>query len=202
MRNARWLMNPVPPTPDGAARLLVTTVTGGRPGDGDPVVALFTTSFGFRRGPVLDLGHADTLCEQLRDLAGEDTVVVAIAAHGYAVEDDDLLLSEPPGERPGVRVGEIVTSLLAGSPARRLALLLDVRCDPGSAERAVAGRLRAESAGASADGAVLEVVLATTPATARESHGSAAAPAPFAVLFSRAAMSPASGGPAQPVLTL
>ncbi|MFD0521926.1 hypothetical protein [Paractinoplanes durhamensis] len=143
-------------------------------------------------GPDLDLGRADTLCEQLRDLAGEcaggDTLVVAITARGSVVEDDLVLLPEPPGDAPGVRVGKIVASLLAGAtPMGRLALLLDVGGDPEAATWAVPIT--------AAGGAVLEVVLAATPATAR-------APSPFAVLFARAAMLPASGGPAQPLLTL
>jgi len=157
-------MTPVPPMTDSAARLLVTSAAVAGPGDGDPVAALFTTSFGFRQRPILDLGHrAATLYGQLRDLAGEcsvdDTVVVAIAARGFAVEGDLLLLpetsddqppndsapDEPVGERPGVRMGELVESLLADTRVRRLAILLDVRCDPETvavARRAVPGWLR------------------------------------------------------------
>ncbi|MEV0899973.1 hypothetical protein [Actinoplanes sp. NPDC049802] len=204
-------MTPVPPMPDNAARLLVTVVEAVAPsddsGDGDAVGALFTTSLGFRQGPILTLGN--TLGEQLRDLAGEctgsDTLVVTIAARASVVEDDLLLLPDPPGERAGVRLGRIVASLLADTPVRRLALLLDVRGDPEDAARAVRARLRAGPAGVAAD-AVLEVVLAVTPAvavhTGDDAGASAPAPSPFAVRFARAAMSPASGGPTQPVLTL
>ncbi|GAB1691581.1 hypothetical protein [Krasilnikovia sp. M28-CT-15] len=195
---------PRPAPGDGGARLLLTTGTAAQRGDVDPVAALLTTEFGFRELPILDLAHgSDEIQDRLADLTA-DALIVTVRARGSIVEDDLFLLPDTDDgtdpdilEHPGVSAGRLLEWLAATT--NRLAVLLDVRCDPdtaATARRQVPGWLHGRD---DRRDILVEVVLATTGPTA---DGPGSAPAGFATLFARAAGLPASGGAAQPTLTL
>ncbi|BFU44417.1 hypothetical protein [Krasilnikovia sp. MM14-A1004] len=192
---------PRSPARDGVARPLVTIGTAERHGGDDPVTALLTTAFGFRVLPNFDLTDVDEMRVGLRDLTG-DEAIVAVRARGAIVEDELFLLPESGDgsgpdstDEPGLGAGRLL-EWLAATALTRVAVLLDVRCDPdtaATARQAAGGWLRGAHAPRDT---VVEVVLATT-------HGAAAdAGAEFAGLFARAVGLPASGGAAQPTLTL
>ncbi|RZU48342.1 WD40 repeat protein [Krasilnikovia cinnamomea] len=188
---------PRPPARDGAVRLLLTTGTAARQSGDDPLATLLTTSFGFQKRPNLDLGDsAEEIQAALRDLTGED-LVVAVRAHGSIVEDELFLRpdTDDDPEQPGVPAGQLVR-WLAAAPPRRIAMLLEMRGDPDTAvaaRRAIPAWLRGAD---NRDGTVLEIVLTTT------APSDGGGPDEFAARFARAADLPASGGPAQPALTL
>ncbi|MER5538546.1 caspase family protein [Streptomyces mirabilis] len=182
--------------------------------DQQRMVDLFTEDFGYRYVPVLGLSPtADQLRDALRDFATspdrrpDDYVALYIAGHGDFLDDretrkEHVLLTADADPRDlrhrAVKTAHLAEWLLAGTPVRRLLLMLDTCYSGGGggdAAREALWSLSDVGGGSTADVERTGVILVTATRP-----NQMAQPGVFTTAFARAARHLASGGYSQPQL--